>query len=255
MLFLGAGSVIYACHHEQNIWKMGGLRNRMPKTYWTFLIGTLALCGVPLFSGFFSKEAILTVAYKESMPLFLVAVAVAVLTTFYMTRLFLVAFCGDPRSEHAEHAKESPVVMTVPLLILAVPSVIAGYFNMHAPDPLILFASVIAVVFGGLMASGLYRNATEDPLPAKLGFVAKAMKSRFWFDEVYQWFIDKVQENLAKVADIIDRWIIAGLLVRGAHGATELAGRVLRLAQTGNLQTYAFWFATGLAAVLVFALS
>lgn len=255
MLFLGAGSVIYACHHEQNIWKMGGLRNRMPKTYWTFLIGTLALCGVPLFSGFFSKEAILTVAYKESMPLFLVAVAVAVLTTFYMTRLFLVAFCGDPRSEHADRAKESPVVMTVPLLILAVPSVIAGYFNMHAPDPLILFASVIAVVFGGLMASGLYRNATEDPLSAKLGFVAKAMKSRFWFDEVYQLLIDKVQENLAKMADIIDRWIIAGLLVRGAHGSTELAGRVLRLAQTGNLQTYAFWFAAGLAAVLVFALS
>ena len=92
-------------------------------------------------------------------------------------------------------------------------------------------------------------------MPAKLGFVAKAMKSRFWFDEVYQWFIDKVQESLAKVADIIDRWIIAGLLVRGAHGSTELAGRVLRLAQTGNLQTYAFWFATGLAAVLVFALS
>ena len=81
------------------------------------------------------------------------------------------------------------------------------------------------------------------------------MKARFWFDEIYQWFIDKVQERLAKLADIIDRWIIAGLLVRGAHGSTEFAGRVLRLAQTGNLQTYAFWFAAGLAAVLVFALS
>jgi len=255
MLFLGTGSVIYACHHEQDIWKMGGLRKRMPRTYWTFLIGTLALCGVPLFSGFFSKEAILTVAYKESMPLFLIAVAVAVLTTFYMTRLFLVAFGGEPRSKYAEQAKESPVVMTVPLLILAVPSVIAGYFNMHAPDPLILFASVIAVVFGGLLANSIYRNATDDPLPARLGFIARAMKARFWFDEVYQWFIDKVQERLAKLADVIDRWIIAGLLVRGAHGSTELAGRVLRLAQTGNLQTYAFWFAAGLAAVLVFALS
>ena len=255
MLFLGAGSVIYACHHEQDIWKMGGLRSRMPRTYWTFLIGTLALCGVPFFSGFFSKEAILTVAYKESMPLFLIAVAVAVLTTFYMTRLFLVAFCGEPRSKHAEHAKESPVVMTVPLLILAVPSVVAGYFNMHAPDPLILFASVIAVVFGALLANSIYRNATDDPLPVRLGFIARAMKARFWFDEIYQWFIDKAQERLAKLADIIDRWIIAGLLVRGAHGSTELAGRVLRLAQTGNLQTYAFWFAAGLAAVLVFALS
>ena len=255
MLFLGAGSVIYACHHEQDIWKMGGLCRQMPRTYWTFLIGTLALCGVPLFSGFFSKEAILTVAYKESMPLFLIAVAVAVLTTFYMTRLFLVAFCGEPRSKHAEHAKESPVVMTVPLLILAVPSVVAGYFNMHAPDPLILFASVIAVLFGALLANSIYRNATDDPLPVRIGFIARAMKARFWFDEIYQWFIDKVQERLAKLADIIDRWIIAGLLVRGAHGSTELAGRVLRLAQTGNLQTYAFWFAAGLAAVMVFALS
>ena len=146
MLFLGAGSVIYACHHEQDIWKMGGLRSRMPKTYWTFLIGTFALCGVPLFSGFFSKEAILVVAFKESIPLFLIAVVVAVLTTFYMTRLFIVAFTGDARSDYAKHAKESPSVMTVPLLILAVPSLFAGYFNMHEPDPIILFASVMAVV-------------------------------------------------------------------------------------------------------------
>ncbi|MED5454531.1 MAG: NADH-quinone oxidoreductase subunit L, partial [Verrucomicrobiota bacterium] len=114
MLFLGAGSVIYACHHEQDIWKMGGLRHRMPKTYWTFLIGTLALCGVPLLSGFFSKEAILVVAYKESTPLFLIAVIVAVLTTFYMTRLFIVAFNGDARSDYSRDAKESPAVMTVP---------------------------------------------------------------------------------------------------------------------------------------------
>ena len=255
MLFLGAGSVIYACHHEQDIWKMGGLRSRMPKTYWTFLIGTLALCGVPLFSGFFSKEAILVVAFKESMPLFLIAVVVAILTTFYMTRLFIVAFTGDARSDSAKAAKESPNVMTVPLLLLAVPSVFAGYFNMHEPDPIILFASVIAVVFGALMARALYQNVDKDPLPAKLGIAAKAMNKRFWFDELYQWLIENVQENLARISDIADRWIISGLLVRGVHGSTELAGRLLRLAQTGNLQTYAFWFTAGLVAVLIFALS
>jgi NADH-quinone oxidoreductase subunit L len=255
MLFLGAGSVIYACHHEQDIWKMGGLRSRMPKTYWTFLIGTFALCGVPLFSGFFSKEAILVVAFKESIPLFLIAVVVAVLTTFYMTRLFIVAFTGDARSDYAKHAKESPSVMTVPLLILAVPSLFAGYFNMHEPDPIILFASVMAVVFGFLIARAIYKNADKDPLPAKFGFIAKAMKERFWFDEFYQWIIENVQENLARITDIADRWLIAGLLVRGVHGSTELAGRLLRLAQTGNLQTYAFWFTAGLVAVLVFALS
>ena len=255
MLFLGAGSVIYACHHEQDIWKMGGLRSRMPKTYWTFLIGTFALCGVPLFSGFFSKEAILVVAFKESIPLFLIAVVVAVLTTFYMTRLFIVAFTGDARSDYAKHAKESPSVMTVPLLILAVPSLFAGYFNMHEPDPIILFASVMAVVFGFLIARAIYKNADKDPLPAKFGIIAKAMNERFWFDEFYQWIIENIQENLARITDIADRWIIAGLLVRGVHGSTELAGRLLRLAQTGNLQTYAFWFTAGLVAVLVFALS
>ena len=255
MLFLGAGSVIYACHHEQDIWKMGGLRSRMPKTYWTFLIGTFALCGVPLFSGFFSKEAILVVAFKESIPLFLIAVVVAVLTTFYMTRLFIVAFTGDARSDYAKHAKESPSVMTVPLLILAVPALFAGYFNMHEPDPIILFASVMAVVFGFLFARAIYKNADKDPLPAKFGIIAKAMNERFWFDEFYQWIIENIQENLARITDIADRWIIAGLLVRGVHGSTELAGRLLRLAQTGNLQTYAFWFTAGLVAVLVFALS
>ncbi len=255
LLFLGAGSVIVALHHEQDIWKMGGLRDRMPKTYWTFLIGTMALCGVPLFSGFFSKEAILDVALENNILLFFVAVFVALLTTFYMTRLFVVAFMGEPRSVHAEQAKESPAVMTVPLLVLAVPSVLAGYFYAHAPNPLVLAASLVVVVFGMLVANTLYSGAKADPLPAKLGLLAKALRQRFWFDEIYQWLIDQVQENLAKLADAIDRWVIAGLLVRGTHGTTELAARVLRLAQTGNLQTYAFWFAAGMAALLVFTLS
>jgi NADH-quinone oxidoreductase subunit L len=255
LLFLGAGSVIVALHHEQDIWKMGGLRERMPKTYWTFLIGTMALCGVPLFSGFFSKEAILDVALENNILLFSVAVFVALLTTFYMTRLFVVAFMGEPRSAHAEQAKESPAVMTVPLLVLAVPSVLAGYFNAHAPNPLVLAASLVVLVFGMLVANTVYSGAKADPLPARFGRLAKALRNRFWFDEVYQWLIDKVQENLAKLADAIDRWVIAGLLVRGTHGTAELAGRVLRLAQTGNLQTYAFWFAAGMAALVIFTLS
>ena len=254
LLFLGAGSVIVALHHEQDIWKMGGLRERMPKTYWTFLIGTMALCGVPLFSGFFSKEAILDAALENNLLLFLVAVLVALLTTFYMTRLFVVAFMGEPRSAQARGAVESPSVMTVPLLLLAVPSVSAGYFNAHAPNPLVLAASLVVLVFGMLVANSLYSGAKTDPLPARLGRLAKALRDRFWFDEAYQWLIDHVQENLAKLADAIDRWIIAGLLVRGTHGTTELAARVLRLAQTGNLQTYAFWFAAGMAALLIFTL-
>ncbi len=254
LLFLGAGSVIVALHHEQDIWKMGGLRERMPRTYWTFLIGTMALCGVPLFSGFFSKEAILDVALQSNLLLFLVALFVALLTTFYMTRLFVVAFMGKPRSSHAKHAKESPAVMTVPLLVLAVPSVLAGYYNAHAPNPLVLCASLVVLVFGMLVANTVYSGAKTDPLPARFVWMAKAIRGRFWFDEMYQWFIDRVQENLAKLAEAIDRRVIAGLMVRGTHGTTELVGRVLRLAQTGNLQTYAFWFAAGMALVLIFTL-
>ena len=255
LLFLGAGSVIVALQHEQDIWKMGGLRERMPRTYWTFLIGTMALCGVPLFSGFFTKEAILDVALQNNLLLFLVALFVALVTTFYMTRLFVVAFMGEPRSNHAEHAKESPAVMTGPLLGLAGPWVLAGYYNAHAPNPLVMCASLVVLVFGMLVANTVYSAAKADPLQARFVWLAKALRGRFWFDEMYQWLIDRVQENLAKLAETIDRRVIAGLMVRGTHGTTELVGRMLRLAQTGNLQTYAFWFAAGMTALLIFTLS
>ena len=129
--------------------------------------------------------------------LFLVAVLVALLTTFYMTRLFVVAFMGEPRSAQARGAVESPSVMTGPLILLAVPSVISGYFNAHAPNPLVLAASLVVLVFGMLVANSLYSGAKTDPLPAWLGRLAKALRDRFWFDEAYQWLIDHVQENLS----------------------------------------------------------
>ena len=136
LLFLGAGAVIHACHHEQDIWRMGGLRQRMPITFWTFLIGTLALCGVPPFSGFYSKDAILAQAFSHSVPLFLLAVGVALLTTFYMFRLFFVAFLGAPRDEHAAHAHECPGVMTWPLRILAVLSVAGAFLGVEELRPI-----------------------------------------------------------------------------------------------------------------------
>jgi NADH-quinone oxidoreductase subunit L len=138
LLFLGAGSVIHAMHHEQDIWKMGALRKKMPVTFWTFLVGTLALCGVPPFSGFYSKDAILAQAlHAHNYPLFAVAALVAVLTTFYMFRLFFVALVGEPRTKEASHAHESPGVMIWPLRILAALSIFAGVigvsgiFNEH----------------------------------------------------------------------------------------------------------------------------
>ena len=119
LLFLGAGSVILALHHEQDIWKMGGLRKKMPVTFWTFMVGTLALAGVPPFSGFYSKDSILAQAAEHNLPLFVLGVVVAALTTFYMFRLVFVAFLGAPKSEAAGHAHESPPVMVWPLRILA----------------------------------------------------------------------------------------------------------------------------------------
>ena len=281
LLFLGAGSVIYACHHEQNIWKMGGLREAMPTTWRTFQWGTLALCGVWPFAGFFSKDAILASALEhQNIPLFVLGVFVAGLTTFYMSRLVLVAFCGNARSEEASHAHESPNVMIWPLKILAVPTLLAGAWgidayigkafpgghqphnegfwqNLFSPFNHNILAAgfgLLAVVAGWQLARALYTNAASDPLPDKIGVLAKLARDRFYFDELYEWFISVTQETLAKVADWFDRWVIAGLLVRGTHGTTELVGRALRLVQTGSLQTYAFLFAAGVVLVLAWQL-
>ena len=137
LLFLGAGAVIYSCHHEQNIWKMGGLRRTMPLTYRTFAVGALALSGFPWLSGFFSKDAILAQAYAHHIPLFVIGVFVAFLTAFYMMRCVWVAFHGEPRTEHVEKAKEPPSEMLMPLLILTLLSIGLGWKFLGLNDFLI----------------------------------------------------------------------------------------------------------------------
>ncbi len=133
LLFLGSGSVIHGMHEDQDIRNMGGLAKKMPATYWTFLIATLAIAGVPFFSGFFSKDEILAMTFKYGMSypagkiLYIVAIMTAGMTAFYMFRLLIRTFLGKPRSEKAKHAHESPKTMTIPLIILAVLSVIGGY--------------------------------------------------------------------------------------------------------------------------------
>src|SRR5436190_15060306 len=119
LLFLSAGSVIIALHHEQDIWEMGGLRRNLKITFLTFLVGGLALMGLPPLSGFFSKDAILALAYEKNMPIFVLGLGTAFLTAFYVTRLIMVAFLGHPRGHAARVSKESPFVMTLPLIILA----------------------------------------------------------------------------------------------------------------------------------------
>ncbi|MEW6301953.1 MAG: NADH-quinone oxidoreductase subunit L [Verrucomicrobiota bacterium] len=269
LLFLGAGSVIYALHHEQDIWKMGGLRRKLPITFWTFFVGTLALCGFPYSSGFYSKDAILAQALHLNITLFVLGVFVVALTTLYMSRLFLVAFMGKARSESVDHAHESPWKMTGPLLALALFAVVGGYSwigidhvyakafaGVHEEHSILAeLMGIAAMLVGGAAAFALsYLNAERDPLPEKIGVWARVMRNKFYFDEFYERVVALTQDLLARFADGFDRWIVGGLMVRGIHGTTELVGRALRLVQTGNLQTYAFLLAIGVAFILYFTL-
>src|SRR5580658_3509057 len=131
LLFLGSGSVILGCHHEQDIFRMGGLRRRMPLTFWTFTIAVAAIIGVPFLAGFFSKDAILALAYERSPAVFAVLAFTAILTAFYMLRLWKIVFLGGPRSESAEHAHEGGLSITAPLVLLAALSVLGGYRGLY----------------------------------------------------------------------------------------------------------------------------
>jgi NADH-quinone oxidoreductase subunit L len=279
LLFLGAGSVIHACHHEQDIWKMGGLARKLPVTFRTFVIGTAALAGFPLLtSGFYSKDAILVAAVRHGHPvLFGLGVLIASMTTFYMVRLVLVAFFGRSRTSSAEHAHESPIQMTWPLVVLAVPSIglawlplgdyltehffgaqaageAGGLFGPFNHAPLAATFGTGAIIFGAWASIATYWNAESDPLPRSLAFWSRVLRNRFYFDEIYEALFIPIQDGLAAVCDWLDRWVLSGFLVRGVHGTTELAGRALRMVQTGNLQTYTFLFVGGVALIILIAL-
>jgi NADH-quinone oxidoreductase subunit L len=276
LLFLGAGSVIHALSNEQNIWQMGRLRDKMPVTYWTFLAGTLALCGLWPLSGFFSKDAILAAAWTHNKKLFALGMVVAFLTTFYMFRLFFVVFLGKPKSALVKHAHESPPVMSYPLVLLAVASVVGGFigitrfitpqFSSAAGEipifaPLEPFETAPWAALLGLAAFALgltaayfyYAGAESDPLPNQMKEVCRILRHKFYFDETYAELVDLFHDTPARVANIGD--IIVKLLVRLVHGTTEWTGRLLRLIQTGNLQTYALLLAAGAALTLYFMLT
>ncbi len=278
LLFLSAGSVIIGMHHEQDIWHMGGLKKKMPVTFWTFTIGALALSGIPPFAGFYSKDSILAQCLEQkNYLLFAVAVFVAGLTAFYTFRLFFVVFFGKEKTDHAKHAHESPLIITAPLVILAIFATIGGFIGitnnygsqfaadhetlslsqqllepLHTPVPMLVGIGV--ALAGIFLAFSLYKNAATDPLPKKLGGLATAMKNKFYFDELYEATFIRFHDFLAAVADWLDRWILEGAIIGAIRGGTDLSGRALRLAQTGNLQTYAFLFVLGVALLLYFVL-
>jgi NADH-quinone oxidoreductase subunit L len=282
LLFLAAGSVIHALHEEQDIWKMGGLFKKIPLTAWTFGIGLLALIGCPFFSGFFSKDLILAFAYSHyhifGCPIFFWAGSLtAFLTAFYMTRLYMVAFFGAARSAAAGHPHESGLWMTVPLVILALLSLIAGWPFVGISDyyqawgvalheatgqlketgryvPLPEIPGIYAYVPFTLVACGvlasyfLYRGRATDPLDIRV------LAQKFYIDEFYDRSLVGGQQRAANLLSWLDNWVLDGFILRGAAYVTVGIGEILRLFQSGSLQTYAFLFSLGAAAVVYFTL-
>ncbi|MES2922487.1 MAG: NADH-quinone oxidoreductase subunit L [Verrucomicrobiota bacterium] len=260
LLFLGSGAVIYACHHEQDIWKMGGLLKKMPITGITFAIGFAALIAVPFTSGFFSKEQILEAAHEKQPLLFWIAAAVAVLTPFYMTRLFVVAFLGKPKSENADHAQEVGPLMFGPLVVLAILGVIAGFPFIagkfapayHQPEHLIhfglvTFVSIAALVIGVVSGFVLYAGKDKDPVSIPL------LQNRFYIDGIYDNFLVRYfQDAFSAIIAFFDEFIINGLFVGGLSRAAESFGNIFRKVQSGSLQGYAFAFGLGVILVVYF---
>jgi NADH-quinone oxidoreductase subunit L len=255
LLFLGSGAIIYACHHQQDIWKMGGLLKKMPITGITFAIGTAALIAVPyVTSGFYSKEEILAAAWAGDKFLFAIACIVALLTSFYMTRAFVVTFLGKTRSEDADHAHEVKPIMWIPLAILAVMAIASAFltaplnaYRPHEASLIIVIASVATLLIGTALGFVLYNGKTKDPLSIPL------FRNRFYLDTIYEKGLVKyLQDGFAVIVHFLDDLVINGLLVGGFTRLADSAGRLFTKAQSGNLQAYAFSFGLGVLLVIYF---
>lgn len=277
LLFLGAGSVIHALDHEQDIFKMGGLFRKMPITFITFLLGLLALCGVTYTSGYFSKDAIIEAAFTVDKGAFVILIVSAFLTALYMGRLLWIAFFGQPNSLAAKNAHESRWVITVPLVILAVCSVIGGYLALW---PINLSGSIIPdfekihdiiehmgggmmiIVLGtlawilGLGISYLFYGvgAKEDKLERVAPKVFYLLKSKLWFDEIYNFYVLQIQQRIANLLSFLDTIIISGLIVRGSAGIVGLIGLGARRLHVGSVHVYVYWFLLGLLLFSAYAL-
>ncbi len=253
LLFLTAGSVMVSMHHELDIWKMGGLRKRMPLTFAAFVCGMLALAGCPFFSGSFSKDLIMKFAFEQNKIVFWMIVTAAALTAFYITRVCVVAFFGKPRTEYAAKALESPWVMTLPLILLSIPAILSGYpwiehifiaplgstLLAHETPAYVEWLFIFFFVLGSLGAILLYKNAVKDPI--QIPFFA----NRFYIDDLYNWCIQRIQGGFANLMAFIDRWIIDAFCVQGLASLTWSIGFALRFLQVGNLQTYTLFLGAG----------
>jgi NADH-quinone oxidoreductase subunit L len=268
LMFLGSGSVIHGCHHEQDIFKMGGLKAKMPLTFITFTIGVLAIIGMPyIAAGFFSKDAILHLALENNKAVFAVLALTAVLTSFYMVRLWILVFLGKPRSDEASNAHEGGIAMTGPLLLLAVLSVLGGYTALyghafdgvwslipHAEGATILIVSLAVMSIGAGAAFVVYKPAADDAIeqksPGLFGALA-ALKGSF--DRLYDYYVAKVQQRFAMLLNFLEQVILSGLIVRGSAGLAGLFGLGARAAHVGSLHAYVYWFLGGVALLWAYA--
>jgi NADH-quinone oxidoreductase subunit L len=288
LLFLAAGSVIHAMGGEQDIRNMGGLRKKLPVTYWVFLIGTLAISGVPPFAGFFSKDEILAHVWVQNKVIFIVLALTAVLTALYMFKLLFTTFFGDFRGTHDQehHLHESPKIMTTPLLVLAVLSTLGGLlgvpeiFGDHHLlsgflQPLISFPgaflneeaghtfewSMIGVTLVVLSAAIYYSYqsvvGSKNMMPSSekdFSSFQRITYNKFYVDELYDNAIVKPLRLIAAAcASFFESMVIDGI-VRAVNNSVHAAGSGARKVQTGNVGFYIFAMVFGILAILVYNL-
>ncbi|MYH02336.1 MAG: NADH-quinone oxidoreductase subunit L [Nitrospira sp. SB0675_bin_23] len=274
LLFLGCGSVILAVHHEQDMQRMGGLKDKMPVTYWTFIIGSLALAGFPLTAGFFSKDELLLSAWNAGMLGQVLAVAgilTAGLTAFYSFRLVFVTFWGESRVDphHVDHVHEQSSVVTVPLLVLAVLSIVTGYLGIPeflqpvfpgseggghhgAAATGIMLAATLAGVFGIAAAYVFYVKSPALPelLMNQWHTLYRGSLNKWYVDEAYdKAFVNPtftLAERMWKKVDVA----IIDNAVNGVARGFAWWGWMARLIQTGETQNYALSMAMGAVIIL-----
>ncbi|RZK43813.1 MAG: NADH-quinone oxidoreductase subunit L [Pedobacter sp.] len=283
LLFLGAGSVIHAMHHEQDMRHMGGLRSKLKITFATMMIGTIAIAGLPPFSGFFSKDEILAHTYEYSKILWAVGLFTAFLTAFYMFRMMFLTFSGKYRgTHHAEnHIHESPSTMTLPLIVLALFAALGGVINLphvfggnewlahwlsgagvshkaltldHTTEFLLMGVSVAAALGATIFAYIRYVKNARIPASdeANRSALEKISYNKFYLDELYDTIIRKPLDILSGFFyRILDRKIVDGI-VNGLGWTANEGSKGLRLLQSGNVGFYIFMMVFGIIALLLY---
>lgn len=269
MLFLSAGAVMHAMAEEADIFKMGGLRKKMPVTFAAMTIGVLAISGIPPFAGFFSKDEILAAAAQVSPALYILATITAFMTAFYMARLLFVAFMGQPANQEAyDHAHEVGWFMRVPLIVLSVLSVVSGiwahmaglgdWVRFGAPahegmNLMIAGTSTLLAVIALVLAWKVYvaKSWDADALAEKWGVLYQLSFHKFYIDEIYAALIKVFVDGIAKVLYWIDVHIVDGI-VNALGGLVRAVSEMLSPAENGQVQSYAGVYLFGVIVLLAY---